>query len=151
MRNRVTGVYEPPDEERMVDFEKIVMPEDEDRGDFRRSFMSSVGAHRLDHPDEKEIDYPTIFPDLFRKLRDHYFEERKRQLKHNKENVLRYLSDERQGLDAKARKNGCFLAAKLHPALAPQLFLRLVCLHNRRQTESSFSTSCAGVLPSAAG
>lgn len=104
IRNRVTGEYEPPSDAQMLEFEKIVMPDEEDRSDFRRSFISSIGAYRLDHPDDKEIDYPKIFPDLFRRLRDHYFEERKKQLKRSKENVLKYLSDERESLDAKARK-----------------------------------------------
>ena len=41
------------------------------------------------------MDYPRIFPDMFKRLRDHYFEERKRVLRKNKENVLKYLSEER--------------------------------------------------------
>ncbi|HUL60090.1 MAG TPA: serine protein kinase PrkA [Anaeromyxobacteraceae bacterium] len=104
LRNRVTGEYEKPDEERMVEFEKIVMPPGEDRGTFRRGLITAVGAFRLDHPDTKEIDYVGIFPDLFRRLRDHYFEERKRQLRRARENVLRYLSDDREQLDDKARR-----------------------------------------------
>jgi serine protein kinase len=104
VKNRVTGVSEAPDEERMVEFERIVMPAGEDRGSFRRGLISAVGAFRLDHPDTAEIDYVAIFPDLFRRLRDHYFEERKRQLHRSKENVLRYLSDDRSSLDEKARR-----------------------------------------------
>jgi RNA polymerase-binding transcription factor DksA len=44
------------------------------------------------------MDYARIFPDMFKRLRDHYFEERKRQLRKNKENVLKYLSEERGSL-----------------------------------------------------
>ena len=47
------------------------------------------------------MDYPRIFPDLFRRLRDHFFEERKRVLRKNKENVLKYLSEERGTLSSK--------------------------------------------------
>ena len=47
------------------------------------------------------MDYARIFPDLFRRLRGHFFEERKRVLRKNKENVLKYLSDERSSLSAK--------------------------------------------------
>jgi predicted Ser/Thr protein kinase len=62
-----------------------------------------VGAHRLDNPDG-QIEYPRIFPDVFRRLRDHFYEERKRILKRNRENVLRFLSpDERATLSAKER------------------------------------------------
>jgi len=105
VRNKVTGEYEPPAEDRMVEFEKIVMPSGDDRASFRRGLIASIGAYRLDHPDvTQEIDYVAIFPDLFRHLRDHYFEERKRQLRRSRENVLRYLSDERASLDDKARR-----------------------------------------------
>jgi predicted Ser/Thr protein kinase len=104
VRNRVTGELAPPEEARMVEFEKIVMPQGEDRTVFRRSLIAAVGAYRLDHPDAAEIDWVMIFPDLFRRLRDHTFEERKRQLHRWKENVLRYLSDDRGGLDEKSRR-----------------------------------------------
>lgn len=103
LRNALTGEYEPPDEQRMAEVEKIVMPPGEDRKNFRRGLISAIGAFRLDHPDAAEIDYVAIFPDLFRRLRDHYFEERKRQLRRSREDVLRYLSDERGSLDEKAR------------------------------------------------
>jgi predicted Ser/Thr protein kinase len=104
VQNRVTGETAPPDEGRMVELERIIMPSGEDRGAFRRGLISAVGAHRLDHPDSTEIDYAAIFPDLFRRLRDHTYEERKRQLYRSKENLLRYLSDDRSGLDEKARR-----------------------------------------------
>jgi len=105
IKNRVTGAYEQPDEERMVEFERIVMGDESDRSSFRRSIISAIGAFRLDHPDAKEIDTQAIFPDLFRRLREHYYDERKRQLRHNKDNVLRYLSDDRGQLDDKARRH----------------------------------------------
>ncbi|HET6414244.1 MAG TPA: serine protein kinase PrkA [Anaeromyxobacter sp.] len=104
VRNRVTGEMEPPEEVRMIEMERIAMPPGEDRGAFRRGLISAVGAYRLDHPDTVEIDYGAIFPDLFRRLRDHTYEERKRQLHRSKENLLRFLSDDRTGLDEKARR-----------------------------------------------
>jgi serine protein kinase len=104
LRNRVTGEHERPDEESMGATEAILMARGLDRREFRRSLISSVGAFRLDHP-EGEIDYSLIFPDLFRRLRDHYFDERKRVLRKNKENVLRYLSDEAGSLGERERAN----------------------------------------------
>ncbi len=98
LRNRVTGEYEPPDEARMTELETIVMPEDEDRGDFRRGLIAAIGAYRLDHPEVQVIEYARIFPDQFRRLRDHYFVEHKKVLRKNGENVLRYLSDDRASL-----------------------------------------------------
>ncbi len=104
VRDRVTGALAPPDEARMTELERILMPGGEDRSAFRRGLISAVGAFRLDHPDVAEIDYPAIFPDLFRRLREHYYDERRRQLDRAKEDVLRYLSDERQALDERARR-----------------------------------------------
>jgi predicted Ser/Thr protein kinase len=103
LQNPVTGEYEAADEQRMTEIEKIVMPTGHDRRDFRRGLISAIGAFRLDHPDAAPIDYAAIFPDLFRRLRDHSHEERKRQLRRSREDVLRYLSDERASLDEKAR------------------------------------------------
>jgi serine protein kinase len=100
MRNRVTGEMERPDEQRMVELESIVMPKGEDAGEYRRGLISSIGAHRLDNP-EASMDYSRIFPDMFKRLRDHYFEERKRVLRKNKENVLKYLSEERSTLSGR--------------------------------------------------
>ncbi|MBI3183892.1 MAG: serine protein kinase PrkA [Myxococcales bacterium] len=100
LRNRITGEMERPDEGRMAELEAIVMPRGEDSGDFRRGMIAAIGAHKLDHPDD-EMDYPRIFTDLFRRLRDHFFEERKRVLRKNKENILKFLSDDRATLSAK--------------------------------------------------
>jgi predicted Ser/Thr protein kinase len=104
LRNPVTGEYEPADEQRMAEMEKIVMPPGDDRRDFRRSLIAAVGAFRLDHPDGAAIDWVAIFPDLFRRLRDHTYEERKRQLRRSREDVLHYLSDERGALDERASR-----------------------------------------------
>jgi predicted Ser/Thr protein kinase len=103
VRNRVTGAYEQPDENRMTEFERIVAPPDEEPAQFRRSLIAAIGAFRVDHP-EPAIDSAVIFPDLFKRLRDHYFEERRRELQRSKENLLRALSGESGSLDEKARR-----------------------------------------------
>lgn len=103
MRNRITGEMERPDESRMSEMEGIVMPKGEDSGDFRRALISQIGAHKLDNPDA-EMDYPRIFPDLFRRLRDHFYEERKRVLHRNEENILKYLSEDRGMLTAREQQ-----------------------------------------------
>jgi predicted Ser/Thr protein kinase len=97
VRNKVSGEFERPDEEVMAQTEAIVMAGGEERREFRRALISAIGAHRLDHP-EGEIDYSQIFPDLFRRLRDHFFDERKRMLRKNTEKVLRFIGDEREQL-----------------------------------------------------
>jgi predicted Ser/Thr protein kinase len=100
IRNKITGESERPDEEMMAQTEAIVMTGGEERREFRRALIAAIGAHRIDHPDG-EIDYSQIFPDLFRRLRDHFFDERKRTLRRNSEKMLRYLGDERAQLNAK--------------------------------------------------
>lgn len=100
MRNRVTGEFEKPDEGRMKEMEEIVMPRGEDPGEFRKSLITQIGASKLENPDAP-IDYPRIFPELFRRLREHFFNERKRQLQKNTENVIKYLSDEKASLSSK--------------------------------------------------
>ena len=101
VKNRITGEYQKPDENIMVEMEAIVMPDGDDRGEFRRSLISSVGAHRLEHPDDRVIHYEKIFPDLFRRLRDHYFGERKKVIRRLRDNYYRFISDEKSALLAK--------------------------------------------------
>ncbi len=96
--NRVTGSYDPPQESLMAELEAIVMPEGQDRGEFRRGLISAIGAHRLDNPDQTGLEYARLFPDQFRRMRDHYFQEHKKQLRRNKENVLRVLAGDEKGM-----------------------------------------------------
>jgi len=103
VRDTLTGADAPPDERRMAELEREVMPPGDDRREFRRGLISAIGAYRLDHPDGDAIDYAAIFPDLFRRLRERAHEERKREVRARREDVMRYLSDERSALDEKAR------------------------------------------------
>jgi predicted Ser/Thr protein kinase len=98
--NRLTGQSEKADEGRLTEFEALVMPRGQDPGQFRRSLIATVGAWRIDNP-EAPVDYARIFPDLFKRLSDHFYEERQRQLKRNVENILKYVSDERSTLSSK--------------------------------------------------
>lgn len=98
--NKVTGKSEKPDEGRMAEFEGYVMPRGEDANDFRKGLISSIGAHKIENPDGA-VDYTRIFPDLFKRLRDHFFEERKRLLGRNVENILKFLSEDRGTLSAR--------------------------------------------------
>ena len=98
--NKMSGQDEKPDESRLAEFEGYVMPRGDDATNFRRALISTVGAWRIDNP-EVAVDYAKIFPDLFKRLSDHFYEERKRLLKRNVENILKYLSDEKSSLSPK--------------------------------------------------
>ncbi|MFO0599272.1 MAG: serine protein kinase PrkA [Myxococcaceae bacterium] len=100
VQNKLTGSHEKPDEGRMGEFEGYVMPKGDDANEFRRSLIATIGAWRIDNPDAP-VDYGRIFPDLFKRLSDHFFEERKRQLKRNVENILKTFGDEKNTLSAK--------------------------------------------------
>ncbi len=100
VQNKHSGAQEKPNETSLAEFEGYVMPKGEDATGFRRALISTVGAWRIDNP-EIPVDYARIFPDLFKRLSDHFYEERKRQLKHNVENILKVLSDERGSLSPK--------------------------------------------------
>lgn len=103
VQNKLTGAQEKPDEGRLQEFEGYVMPKGDDATSFRRSLIATVGAWRIDNP-EIPVDYARIFPDLFKRLSEHFYEERKRQLKRNVENILKYLSDERGTLSNKEQQ-----------------------------------------------
>ncbi len=100
VQNKMTLAQEKPDEARMVEFEGYVMPRGNDATEFRRALISTVGAWRIDNPDAP-VDYGRIFPDLFKRLSDHFFDERKRVLKRNVENILKVFSDEKGTLSPK--------------------------------------------------
>lgn len=100
VQNKHTGAQEKPDETRMTEFESFVMPRGENPPEFRRGLIGTIGGWRIDNP-EGAVDYAKIFPDLFKRLSDHFFEERKRQLKRNVENILKYVSNDRGTLSAK--------------------------------------------------
>lgn len=98
--NRITGQPEKPDETRMGEFEGFVMPKGDDPKEFRKGLIANIGAWRIDNP-EGSVEYRRIFPDLFKRLSDHFYDERKRTLRINAENTLKFLSDERGSLSAK--------------------------------------------------
>jgi serine protein kinase len=100
IQNKVTGAQEKPDEGRMVEFETIIMPKVEDASEFRKGLISNIGAHKIDNP-TGELEWSRIFPDHFKRLRDHFFEERKKLLRRNVENTLKFLSGEQGSLMAR--------------------------------------------------
>jgi len=101
--NRHTGQPEKPDEGRLSEFEGFVMPRGDDPKEFRKGLIANVGAWRIDNP-EGNVEYRRIFPDLFKRLSDHFYDERKRTLRINAENTLKYLGDERNTLSAKEQQ-----------------------------------------------
>jgi serine protein kinase len=101
--DRVTGKLIDPDEDFMRDIEKILMPQSDDRVDFRRGLIAQIGANALENP-EGMPDYALLFPKHLQHLEDDFFSRRKKQVERNKENFLKYFSERRAELSAKERE-----------------------------------------------
>ena len=76
MRSAITGNNENPDQYLMEEFEKVVGIS-EDRANFRQNIMTQLGVYALDNPAQNKegVDYAKVFPDLMKKIRDHYINE----------------------------------------------------------------------------
>ncbi len=105
LRNSVTGEMEVADARMMEEMEAIFAAEDEDREVYRKGLIARVGAHHLENPDNGPLDYPGIFPVLYRRLKDHHHAERRVHLVKVHDQFLRYLDAEgRKTLEAPHRE-----------------------------------------------
>ncbi|MFH0902897.1 MAG: serine protein kinase PrkA [Pseudomonadota bacterium] len=91
VRNPITGRLEEPDSEMMAEVEKT-LGIGAKRDDYRQDIFSRIGAWSVDHPNQKP-NYGEIFPKQFEKLRESYFEERKKTVRKTNEDLLKYLTD----------------------------------------------------------
>ena len=89
--NPITGRDEDPDEEMMVEVERILQVSNR-RDEFRREVIARIGAWSIDHPRQKP-DYEQIFPRPIAELRESFFEERKKQVRKINEDLLVLLTD----------------------------------------------------------
>ncbi len=101
--NEITGDYEEPDEEFMEEIEETLTIEEEPM-DFRRSLVSSIAAHSIDHPGES-VDYREIFPRIFEALQEAFFEKRQEQIRRIEENLLTYFEGDDDKLSASERES----------------------------------------------
>jgi serine protein kinase len=98
--NRHTGAYEEPDRQLMETVEEALELE-EPPDAFRRSLISTVAAHAIDHPGTA-VDYARLFPRYIEKLSESYYQERGKQVASIAGDVLAILRDE-DGLTAEQR------------------------------------------------
>jgi serine protein kinase len=82
IRNPVTERLETADPGLMDEFEKVVGVL-EDREHFRQNIMTQLGVYSLENPvsGKVEMDYPKVFPDLLKRIRDYYIDEHTQLLK----------------------------------------------------------------------
>ena len=102
VKNPTTGRHENPDEAMMRDIEKTLEVSGRS-DDFRADLIAKIGAWSIDHPNQKP-DYVQIFPDHFKRIREAYFEERKKTVQGGVAELLRLVTGNENVLGADARK-----------------------------------------------
>ncbi len=82
IKNTMTGRGEDPDKPLMDEFERVIGVT-EDRNHFRQNIMTQLGVYALENPQagREGMDYAKVFPDLMKKIRDHYFDEHSQLMK----------------------------------------------------------------------
>ena len=103
IRNRLTGRDDPPDEALMKDVEKSLgatgTPEE-----FRRTVIARVAGWGIDHPGEG-VPYTRLFPQHVQRLREAFFQDRRKQVVAITRELVTLLSGEEFGsLDADGRR-----------------------------------------------
>ncbi|HWM85277.1 MAG TPA: hypothetical protein VNO33_05550, partial [Kofleriaceae bacterium] len=102
VRNPNTGRMENPDEAMMREMEKTLEVSGR-ADDFRADLIAKVGAWSLDNLNQKP-EYGVIFPDYFKRIREAYFEERKKTVQSGVAELLRLVTGNEGVLSAEARK-----------------------------------------------
>ena len=86
IKNPVTGKSESANETLMEEFEKVIAIK-EDKKTFRQNIVTQIGVYALENPNESSTkpDYIKMFPDLVKRMRDHYQNEQ--------QNLMRQIHD----------------------------------------------------------
>ena len=95
--NPTTGESEEPDRPLIERMERIIAPEG-DAARFRETIIGQIGAFRLDHPEEA-IDYARLFPELIDRLKDDFYQQRRKVVERIETNLVKYNTDEFPLLD----------------------------------------------------
>lgn len=102
IRNKLTGRDDPPDETMLKDIERQLgatgAPEE-----FRRNVISRLAAWAIDHPGEK-VPYTRLFPNYVQRLKEVFFQERRKQVVAHTKELLVLLAEGGASLDDEARK-----------------------------------------------
>jgi len=96
--NDVTGSREDPDEELMEEVEET-LELSEDVEEFRQDLISSIAAYSIDNPGD-EVEYREIFPNIFEKMSESFYEKRQEQIRSIEENLLTYFEGDEQNLSS---------------------------------------------------
>ncbi len=82
-----TGSYQLPSQSLMEQVEKILGITH--AVDHRASILSRIASQKLEHPD-REIELPKIFSDHIVKIKEHFYEEKRKMIEANMQDMLAY-------------------------------------------------------------
>jgi predicted Ser/Thr protein kinase len=99
----LTGKMVEADKDLMKGVEDVLLAEDEDAEDFRRSLISQIGAYRLEHPDS-DVDYELLFGSYMRRLKEDFYNQRRQIVEKLQENFLKVLDGDDKNLEAKEKE-----------------------------------------------
>ncbi|MEO1481465.1 MAG: serine protein kinase PrkA [Myxococcota bacterium] len=88
----VSGNTVDPDQKFMGEIETVLMSEGESNEDFRNAVIGAIGAKALENPDVRP-DYRVIFKGYIQKLRDDFFEKRRKVVQKNIQDFLTFTSE----------------------------------------------------------
>ncbi len=88
--------YIQPSEEFMSGIEKKLEIKDSSK-EFRSSLLSRIGAYATENPTES-LDYSVVFPEIYKSLKQNFWETRKSEIQVSLVNILKYLNEEEHGL-----------------------------------------------------
>lgn len=109
----LTRTVRDPDRELMKQIEEVLLPRGEDEGAFRRGLIGTIGARSLEQKGDEKVDLKAIFAQHLRKLKDDFYEKRRRQVQRIARNFLKVQAGEAKELEAKEKEAVDALLARL--------------------------------------
>lgn len=97
IRNKHTGEYEEPDENMMLEVERLLDVKG-DAQEARRTMISAIAAWAIDHPGEK-VEGKNVFPNFLRRLRDAIFSDKRAEIAKQARDIVILLREDGAGLD----------------------------------------------------
>jgi len=97
-----TSSYQIPSQGLMGEMEKILQVPH--AAEHRNSILSRIGSYRVDHPKE-EIRLEKIFSDHIGKIKEHFYEEKRKAIEENIQNMISFYQKETSMLSVEKQKN----------------------------------------------
>ncbi|MGF1508502.1 MAG: serine protein kinase PrkA [Myxococcota bacterium] len=97
--DRVTGQYVDPDPDLMKEVEDVLLAENEDRNDFRRSIIGRIGAWSLEHSGEQPR-YRDLFESYISRLEEDYYRRQKKVIARQLRGLLDHVGEDVHSDDA---------------------------------------------------